>query len=108
MGRMTEIGTPCSNARPMLCILAATLAVVVAGAGVYVTSVEMRVVSAFERQIWLSESQRLKISIGPSCPLTLPELACSRIAREFPWALRVVYWSADTPTTLVSMPVPRR
>jgi hypothetical protein len=89
-------------------ILARTLAVLVAGVGLCVTSVEMQAISAFEQQIPLFNNHRLEISGGPGCPINLPELACSRISHEFPWAFRLVYWAGDAPTTLVSIPVPRR
>lgn len=108
MRRIAEVSTPRGRARTMLRILVRTLAMLVIGAGLFVMTVGTRHISAFEQQIPLFNNRRLEISVGPGCPIKLPDVACSHIAHKFPWAFRIVYWLGDAPTTLVTVPVPRR
>jgi hypothetical protein len=86
-------------------ILTLGLAALLASALLCGTAIYTNVVPPFDLSIPLSHGQILEIGEFPDCPLAMLEMACLYIERRFPRAFRVIYWSAGTKHTLVSIPL---
>jgi hypothetical protein len=89
--------------RITLAAIALGLAALLGGALLFAAASSANPVPPFHQFLALPHGHTLEIGVVPGCPPAMPEMACLHIARSFPPAFRVVYWSAGEKNMLVSI-----
>jgi hypothetical protein len=90
-----------------LAAIALGFAALVGGGLLFAAAPSANSVPPFHQFLPLPRGDTLEIGVVPGCPPAMPEMACLHIARSFPPAFRVVYWSAGEKNALVSIALPR-